>query len=37
MEMDGASDEAWKVKRDSVDQLFEKLQEDLKRMDKFNA
>jgi hypothetical protein len=31
--MDGASGEAWKVKRDNVTQQFEKIQEDLERMD----
>jgi hypothetical protein len=35
--MDGVGKKSWKVKRDNVTQQFEKLQEDLERMDEFDA
>jgi hypothetical protein len=35
--MDGASEKSWKVKRDNVTQRFKKIQEDLERMDEFDA
>jgi hypothetical protein len=35
--MDDASDKSWKAKRDNVTQQFEKIQEDLERMDEFDT